>query len=100
MTNRREFIVQLSLGGTALMAGGAAMAAAVTEADPLAVSMGYKADAAHADKVKFPKFAAGQSCAGCALYTGKAGAAAGPCSLFANKDVSAKGWCSAFAKKA
>ena len=100
MTNRREFIVQLSLGGTALMAGGAAMAAMVADTDPQAAALGYKSDAAKADKVKFPKFAAGQNCSTCSLFQGKAGAAAGPCPLFAGKEVSAKGWCSAYAKKA
>jgi hypothetical protein len=102
MSNRREFIVQLSLGSTALVAGGAAMAqgAMVAETDPQAAALGYKADASKADKVKFPKFAAGQNCGTCALYTGKAGADAGPCPLFAGKQVTAKGWCSAYAKKA
>ena len=102
MSNRREFIVQLSLGGTALAAGGTALAqgAMVVEADAQAKALGYVADAAKADKVKFPKFAAGQNCTTCALYTGKAGAEAGPCPLFAGKQVSSKGWCSAYAKKA
>lgn len=102
MTNRREFIVQLSLGSTALVAGTAMAADApmVVEADPQAKALGYVADAAKADKVKFPKFAAGQNCTTCALYQGKAGAAAGPCPLFAGKQVTAKGWCSAYAKKA
>ena len=101
MTNRREFIVQLSLGGTALMAGNAMAAVPmVVETDAQAVALGYKADATKADKVKFPKFAAGQSCTTCSLYQGKAGDAAGACPLFAGKQVSAKGWCSAYAKKA
>ena len=101
MTNRREFIVQLSLGSTALVAGSAmAQGAMVAESDAQAAALGYKADASKADKVKFPKFAAGQQCGTCALYQGKAGAASGPCPLFAGKQVTAKGWCSAYAKKA
>jgi hypothetical protein len=101
MSNRREFIVQLSLGSSALAASAAmAQGAMVSETDPQAAALGYKADASKADKAKFPKFAAGQSCGTCALYTGKAGADAGPCPLFAGKQVSAKGWCSAYAKKA
>jgi hypothetical protein len=63
------------------------------------VAQGYKADATKADKAKFPKYAAGQACSGCALYQGKAADAAGPCPLFAGKTVSAKGWCNAWAKK-
>jgi hypothetical protein len=101
MSNRREFIVQLSLGSTALAAASAnAQGAMVVETDPQAAALGYKADASKADKAKFPKFAAGQQCSSCALYQGKADAAAGPCPLFAGKQVTAKGWCSAYAKKA
>lgn len=102
MTNRREFIVNLSLGGTALMAGSAAMAqgAMVAEADAQAKALGYAADTTKVDAKKFPKHVATQECANCALYQGKAGAASGGCPLFAGKQVTAKGWCSAYAKKA
>lgn len=101
MTNRREFIAQISFASTALLAGNAmAQGAMLAETDAQAAALGYKADAAKTDKVKFPKFAAGQNCANCALYQGKAGAAAGGCPLFAGKQVTAKGWCSAYAKKA
>ena len=101
MTSRRSFIRILPAAGAALL-GTRAMAQApmVDEKDPLAVSLGYVADAAKADKAKFPKFAAGQNCANCALFQGAAGAAAGNCPLFAGKQVAAKGWCSAYAKKA
>ena len=102
MSNRREFIVQLSLGSSALI-GASAIAAdlpMVAATDAQAKALGYVPDATNADKVKFPKFAAGQQCGTCALYQGKAGAASGPCPLFAGKQVAAKGWCSAFAKKA
>ena len=101
MTNRREFIAQISFASTALLAGNAmAQGAMLAETDAQAKALGYVADATKADKVKFPKFAAGQNCANCALYQGKAGAAAGGCPLFAGKQVAAKGWCSAYAKKA
>jgi hypothetical protein len=102
MTNRREFIVQLSLGGTALMAGNAMAAGApmVDEADKQAIALGYKADATKTDKVKFPKYAAPQACSNCSLYQGKAADAAGGCPLFAGKQVAGKGWCSAYSKKA
>jgi len=74
--------------------------ACVDEKDLQAVVLGYVADVARADKAKFPRYAAGQSCGTCQLYQGKAGDAAGPCPLFGAKQVSAKGWCSAYAKKA
>jgi hypothetical protein len=101
MTNRREFIVQLSLGTGVLASSQAfAQAPALAETDPAAVAQGYKADSTKVDAKKFPKHAATQTCGNCALYQGKAGAASGPCALFPGKDVSAKGWCQAWAKKA
>lgn len=100
-SNRRTFILQ-SIAVTGLAAGvtAAQAQAMVAENDPTAQGLGYKADASKVDKAKFPKFAAGQNCANCALYQAKAGAAAGGCPLFAGKQVAAKGWCSAWAKKA
>lgn len=103
MTTRREFIVQLSLGSAALVAGSTsalAQGAMVAETDAQATALGYKAIATSADKKKYPKYAAGQQCGTCALYQGKAGDASGGCPLFAGKQVAAKGWCSAWAKKA
>jgi hypothetical protein len=101
MTNRREFIVQLSVGSAALAAGHVqAQGAMVAETDAQAAGLGYKADATKVDKAKFPKYAAGQVCSNCALYQGKAADAAGGCPLFAGKQVAGKGWCSAWAKKA
>ena len=101
MSNRREFIVQLSLGTGALVAGQAmAQGAPLAEADPQAVALGYKADTTKVDAKKFPKHAATQNCANCALFQGKAGDKTGGCPLFAGKSVTANGWCSAWAKKA
>ena len=101
MANRREFIVQVSLGGGLLVAGQAmAQGAMLAESDAQATALGYKADASKVDKAKFPKFAAGQACSNCALYQGKAADAAGGCPLFAGKQVAGKGGCSAYAQKA
>ena len=102
MTSRRSFIQIIPLAGALALASRHAFADApkVDEKDPQAVALGYVADATRADKAKFPKYAAGQACAGCQLYQGKAGDASGPCALFAGKQVAAKGWCSAYAKKA
>ena len=89
MSNRREFIVQFSLGTSALLASQAfAQGAMVADADPQAAALGYKADGTKTDKAKFPKYAAGQQCSSCALFQGKAGDKAGPCPLFAGKQVS------------
>jgi hypothetical protein len=93
----------LAAGGSALAAAaahGQANAPALTESDPQAVALGYKADATKVDAAKYPTHQAGQVCSACNFFQGKAGAATGPCQLFAGKLVSSKGWCSGFAKKA
>lgn len=101
MTNRREFIVQISLGSTVLLAGNAMAAAAmVAETDAQAVALGYKADTTKVDAKKYPNHVATQQCSNCALYQGKAADAAAGCPLFPAKQVAGKGWCSAYAKKA
>ena len=100
MTSRRTFIQIVPLAGAALLAGRPAFAADVDPKDPQAAALGYVTDATKVDKAKYAQYAAGQTCASCALYQGKAGDASGPCALFAGKSVPAKGWCSAYAKKA
>ena len=100
-TPRRVFMMQALVACAAV--GTVSQVKAQTmlsETDPQAVSLGYKADATKVDKTKFPKYAAGQLCSNCALYQGKAGDAAGGCPLFAGKRVAGAGWCSAYAKKA
>jgi hypothetical protein len=71
----------------------------LSESDPTATALGYKANASSVDKAKFPQYKAGSSCSNCVLYQGAAGAASGPCPLYAGKAVSAQGWCSSYAKK-
>ena len=100
MTSRRHFIALVPVLGAAALARAQAPAPPVDPKDPQAAALGYVADATKADKVKFPKYAAGQACGTCALYQGQAGAASGPCPLYAGKSVAAKGWCSAWVKKA
>jgi transcriptional regulator of acetoin/glycerol metabolism len=100
-SSRRIFLMQVATSGLALIAVSNAQAQAmVVETDAQASSLGYKADATKVDKVKQPKYAAGQLCSNCALFQGAAGASAGLCAIFAGKQVAAKGWCSAYAKKA
>jgi hypothetical protein len=98
---RRTFVIHSVVGASVLATGSLAFAQTlVLDTDPQAIALGYKNDASKADKAKYPKYAAGQNCANCALYQAKAGDAAGACPLFAGKQVSAKAWCSAWAKKA
>jgi len=101
MSSRRQFIVTVPLLPAAWLAATQAAAALppVDEKDAAAASLGYVADAKRADKARFKQYAAGQACAGCALYQGASGAADGPCPIYPGKAVNAKGWCSAFVKK-
>lgn len=73
--------------------------AAVSEADPQAMALGYKTDGSKTDAKKYPNHAASQSCGGCVLFQGKAGDDTGSCAVFANKLVASKGWCSAWTRK-
>jgi len=99
--SRRVFMLQaVTVAGSTLLVQQASAQAMVAETDPQASAIGYKSDATKVDKAKFPKYAAGQSCSGCALYQGKAGASSGGCGMFPGKQVAAAGWCSAWVKKA
>jgi High potential iron-sulfur protein len=106
MTSRRTFIIH-AVSSSAVAAAGAlsintafAQNTAVSEADPQAAGLGYKIDATKVDKVKFPKYAAGQNCKNCQLYQGKGNDKSGGCPLFGAKQVAATAWCSAWVKKA
>ena len=70
------------------------------EKDPQAVALGYVAEAARADRVKFPNATPGNVCANCSLYLAGANDATGPCSIFPGKSVMAAGWCASWVKKA
>ena len=96
---RRTFLITLAASGTLLTAAARAQTK-LDEKDPQAIALGYVAVATKTDTKKFPKYAAGQNCANCALYQGKPADAAGGCPLFGAKQVAGKGWCSAWAKKA
>ncbi|MDR8861990.1 High-potential iron-sulfur protein [Burkholderia multivorans] len=99
-TSRRSFLIS-SVGvvsALALSREALADAPMLSESDPTAQALGYKADATKVDKAKYPKYAASQDCAACMLYQGKKGSTSGPCAAFGGKQVAAKGWCSAFSK--
>jgi High potential iron-sulfur protein len=101
-TSRRAFVMTVVAGGGALAASRASAQAApaLSESDPQAVALGYKADNTKVDKAKYPQHTATQMCGGCNFFQGKPADATAPCQLFAGKQVASKGWCSAFAKKA
>jgi hypothetical protein len=108
LINRRNFLkmgVKAGGGALALSAIPIHLVAAdeVSEDEPLAQAMGYKADASAVDTSKFPKRAAeggdSQFCNNCALYVGKASDATAPCSIFQNRLVAGAGWCNAWVAK-
>jgi len=96
MTSRRRFLAIIPLAGAATLTRAQG---AVDPKDPTAAGLGFVTDATKADKAKFPKYAAGQTCGTCALYQGAAGSATGACPIFGNKQVPAAGWCNAYVKK-
>ena len=100
--SRRRFMIRAAsvASPAALSNESRADAPVLSESDPTAMALGYKADASKVDKTKFPHFQAGQTCANCQLFQGKPGAPNGPCATYGGKIVDAKGWCSAYVKKA
>ncbi|MGF6607680.1 hypothetical protein OKW45_002580 [Paraburkholderia sp. WSM4175] len=99
-TTRRHFLLVSAGVGSSLALSRVAFAAtvpnALSESDPQAQAVGYTEDASKVDKARFPNFAAGQSCANCSLFQGKASDAYGGCTLFGTKKVASRGWCSAY----
>ncbi|CDH44217.1 MAG: high-potential iron-sulfur protein [Candidatus Competibacteraceae bacterium] len=99
--SRRRFIKLTAIGlavapfANTLLSGIVEAADVISETDPQATALGYKADATKADKRKD----ATALCSNCNFYSGKAGEASGPCVLFQGKLVTANGWCTAWAKK-
>lgn len=101
MTTRRTFLL-VSLPAAALLLGARASAqpARLEESDPVAISLGYRHDAAKVDAKKFPSYVAGRNCANCQLFQAKGGEEWAPCTAVGGKLVNAKGWCAAWVKKA
>ena len=103
MTRRAFFIQHMATAGalSALALVNKAQAqTVVSEDDPQAMALGYKADNSQVDTKKHANFAKDQQCSGCVLYQGKPQDATGGCAVFANKHVSGNGWCGAWTKKA
>lgn len=100
--SRRRFIATSSTG---LLASQIPLATAdaslpeLKEDEPIAMALGYKADAADVDTSRFPKRAgeqgATQFCDNCALYK-DVGNGLGTCTAIRGKLVAGKGWCNAW----
>ncbi|NLP61199.1 high-potential iron-sulfur protein [Paraburkholderia sacchari] len=101
-SSRRSFLItSVGVAATVALSRQAfADAPKVSESEPTAQALGYKADATKVDKAKFAKYAAGQDCSNCTFYQGKPTDAYAPCPMFPGKQVAGKGWCSAYNKKA
>lgn len=99
MPNRRQFIQMIPAACLGLTAAGSAWAspATLSETDPAAVALGYKANA---KDVRAPNYVAGQKCSNCRYYQGKESDAKAPCPLVGGKLVAGPGWCVAWAKRA
>jgi hypothetical protein len=101
----RRRLLQGALAGIAavpaasLIARNAQAAEPISESDPAAKNVGYVTDASKVNPASNPTYKAGQTCANCIQYTGKAGAADGPCNIFPNKTVKAAGWCKVWVQK-
>ncbi|HTY93440.1 MAG TPA: high-potential iron-sulfur protein [Steroidobacteraceae bacterium] len=76
-----------------------ASAPMLDKTDPTAQALGYVPNAATVDKKTNPTYMAGQHCAVCAQFQGKATDKQGPCVLFPGKLVNAAGWCRGWGKK-
>ncbi|MGH8318491.1 MAG: high-potential iron-sulfur protein [Steroidobacteraceae bacterium] len=70
----------------------------LTESDPLAKSLGYKANAKNVDRSKFPTYKPGERCGKCRFFEGTPGQQSGyaGCQIYAGYSVNADGWCSSF----
>ena len=98
---KRGIIGIATLPALTLMTGAvvAAVPVKLAESDSMAVALAYVSNAAHVDVKKNSMFKAGQNCANCLQYKGKAGEPLGTCTLFPGKLVAADGWCKVWAKK-
>lgn len=101
---RRLFVLHAMTACAALvgtrLATAQTAAALVKEDDPVAVALGYVADATRIDAKKQPVYVPGSSCSTCALFQGKAGDVTAVCLIFGGKQVAAKGWCTGWSKRA
>lgn len=70
----------------------------LSEKDPLAKSLGYKANASEVDRQKFPTYKPGDRCGVCRFFEGTPGQKSGfaGCQIYAGYSVDAKGWCASF----
>ena len=105
--NRRSFLRGTAGYATTALAGYTLIASTahandpsvLNEDDPIALALGYKADATQVDISRYPKKAGEQGskqiCANCTLYT-EQNDALGLCAAVPGKLVAGAGWCQAW----
>jgi hypothetical protein len=99
-STRRQFMMVSAVSVASLATAKVAYAQPMlAETDAQAVALGYVEDIKDVNKAKFPKYADGQLCSNCQLYTAKSDVA-GLCSIFPGKLVAGPGWCNLWIKKA
>jgi High potential iron-sulfur protein len=67
--------------------------------DTTAKALSYVADASKVDAATHPTFKAGQRCATCLQYQGKATDQTAGCTIFPGHSVAAAGWCQVWAQR-
>lgn len=105
-SSRRSFLATAAVAASAALVGlrpRSARAAGeslphLSEADPLAKSLGYQMNAKNVDRSKFPTYKPGEHCGLCRFFQGKPGQTSGfaGCQIFAGYAVNADGWCASF----
>ncbi|HEY9101988.1 high-potential iron-sulfur protein [Chitinimonas sp.] len=100
MPSRRTFILRqlpaAALAGLVPLAF-AAEEAGISEQDPAAKALNYRADASKLKPGELPGYQEGQTCGNCLYFKPRQGSKLGPCSALAEKLVHEAGWCSAYA---
>ena len=102
--SRRAFLTTAAVAASVAVIGlrpRSAQAAGLphlSEADPLAKSLGYRANAKLVDRAKFPAYKPGDHCGLCRFFQGKPDQTSGfaGCQIFAGYAVDAAGWCASF----
>lgn len=110
-SSRRAFLASAAVVASAAIVGGlrprTARAAGeslphLTDADPMAKSLGYTPNHNTVDKAKFPTYKAGDHCSACRFFKGtpdeKSGYAG--CQIYPGYSVDAQGWCASFSARA
>lgn len=105
MNNRRPFVKTAgifavtylaNLGKSLAQSRPWPLAPGLSEADPVASTLGFRQKGCEVDTLKFPRYRDGQCCAACTQFPANEQEAR--CEFF-NRSVPETGWCSAYASR-